>query len=124
MRFGLPSEPGETLSPLDCCAGRNTDVSGKHGTLYIGVTSNLPQRVWQHRNDLVAGFSQRYQVHRLVWYEIHEAMESAFQREKRRRTGGEPGRSGSLKEPIQAGPTFTTTSLNDVIRHSLWPTVE
>ena len=52
------------------------------GTLYIGVTSNLTQRVWQHKNDLVKGFTKRYGVHRLVWYEVHETMESAIMREK------------------------------------------
>ena len=53
-----------------------------NGTLYIGVTSNLVQRVWQHKNDLVEGFTKRYGVHRLVWYEAHESMESAITREK------------------------------------------
>ncbi len=51
-------------------------------TLYVGVTSNLVQRVWQHKNDLVEGFTNRYGVHRLVWYEVHETMESAIAREK------------------------------------------
>ena len=54
-----------------------------HGVLYVGVTSNLPQRVWQHQNDLAPGFTQRYRVHTLVWYEVHETMESAITREKR-----------------------------------------
>lgn len=58
-------------------------ASRRHGTLYVGVTSDLVQRVWQHRNDLVDGFTQRYRVHRLVWYEVHESMESAIMREKR-----------------------------------------
>ncbi len=53
-----------------------------NGTLYIGVTSNLAQRVWQHKNDLVEGFTKRYGVHSLVWYEAHESMESAITREK------------------------------------------
>ena len=52
------------------------------GTLYVGVTSNLVQRVWQHKNDFVEGFTKRYGVHRLVWYEVHESMESAITREK------------------------------------------
>ena len=52
------------------------------GTLYIGVTSNLVQRVWQHKNDLVEGFTRQYGTHRLVWYEAHETMESAISREK------------------------------------------
>ena len=53
-----------------------------NGTLYIGVTSNLVQRVWQHKNDFVAGFTKRFSVHRLVWYEVHESVESAISREK------------------------------------------
>ena len=57
-------------------------TSKRNGTLYTGVTSNLLQRVWQHKNDMVEGFSKRYQVHLLVWYEQHETMESAITREK------------------------------------------
>ncbi|HQS36907.1 MAG: hypothetical protein B7Y16_07100 [Methylotenera sp. 24-45-7] len=57
-------------------------TSRRNGTLYTGVTSNLIQRVWQHKNDLVDGFSKKYQAHALVWYEIHESMESAIVREK------------------------------------------
>ena len=57
-------------------------ASKRNGILYIGVTSTLIQRVWQHKNDLVEGFTKRYGVHTLVWYEIHETMESAIVREK------------------------------------------
>lgn len=57
-------------------------ASKPRGTLYIGVTSDPVQRVWQHKNDVVAGFTRRYRVHRLVWYEVHESMESAITREK------------------------------------------
>lgn len=57
-------------------------ASKRNGTLYVGVTSNLVQRVWQHRNDQVEGFTKRYGVHALVWYEAHETMESAIAREK------------------------------------------
>ena len=53
-----------------------------NGVLYIGVTSNLVQRLWLHRNDLAEGFTKRYRVHRLVWYEVHGSMESAISREK------------------------------------------
>ncbi len=52
------------------------------GTLYIGVTSDLVQRVWQHREGVVAGFTQRYGVKRLVWYELYASMEEAIKREK------------------------------------------
>ena len=57
-------------------------ASERNGTLYIGVTADLVQRVWQHKNDHVAGFTKRYGVHTLVWYEAHESMESAIRREK------------------------------------------
>ena len=57
-------------------------ASKPKGTLYIGVTLNLVQRVWQHKSDLVEGFIKRYGVHRLVWYEVHESMETAIGREK------------------------------------------
>jgi putative endonuclease len=56
--------------------------SQRNGTLYIGVTSDLIRRVYQHRNELVDGFTKRYRIHDLVWYEVHEMMESAIQREK------------------------------------------
>ncbi len=57
-------------------------ASRRNGTLYVGVTSNFVQRVWQHKSDLVEGFTKRYGVHDLVWYEAHETMESAITREK------------------------------------------
>jgi putative endonuclease len=57
-------------------------ASKKKGTLYIGVTSDLVKRVWEHKNDLVEGFTKRYNVHNLVWYELHENMDSAIEREK------------------------------------------
>jgi putative endonuclease len=57
-------------------------ASGFHGTLYTGVTSQLPGRVWQHREEAAGGFTARYGVKRLVWFEIHETMESAIRREK------------------------------------------
>lgn len=50
--------------------------------MYVGVTSNLIKRVWQHKNHVVEGFTHKYEVSQLVWYEIHETMESAIQREK------------------------------------------
>ena len=57
-------------------------ASALRGTLYVGVTSNLPARIWQHKNDQVDGFSKKYQIHTLVWYEVHGVMESAILREK------------------------------------------
>lgn len=58
-------------------------ASKRNGTLYIGVTSDLVKRIWEHRNSMVDGFSKRYGVHTLVWYEVHGSMESAIEREKR-----------------------------------------
>ena len=57
-------------------------ASRRNGTLYTGVTSDLVRRIWQHNNDLVKGFTQKYRVHTLVWYEPHATMESAIGREK------------------------------------------
>ena len=57
-------------------------ASKPRGILYIGVTSDLRQRAWQHRNDLVEGFTRKYRVHRLVWYELYERMDAAIAREK------------------------------------------
>jgi putative endonuclease len=57
-------------------------ASKRNGTLYIGVTSDLGKRVWEHKNNVVGGFTKRYGVHRLVWYEVYEGMESAINREK------------------------------------------
>ena len=57
-------------------------ASKPDGTLYAGVTTSLVQRVWQHKNDLVEGFTKRYGVHTLVWYEVHDSIGSAIQREK------------------------------------------
>jgi len=58
-------------------------ASQRNGTLYVGVTSNIVKRIYQHRNNEVAGFTKRYGVHHLVWYEIHETMESAILKEKK-----------------------------------------
>ena len=57
-------------------------ASERNGTLYIGVTSDLQKRAWEHKNDLVEGFTKRYGVHSLVYYELHADMVSAISREK------------------------------------------
>jgi putative endonuclease len=56
--------------------------SKQNGTLYIGVTSDLVERVYEHKNNLVDGFTKKYGVHRLVWYETHDSAENAITREK------------------------------------------
>ena len=57
-------------------------ASRRNGTLYIGMTDNLARRVWEHRIGAVPGFTRKYGVKLLVWYELHESRESAFQRER------------------------------------------
>ncbi len=57
-------------------------ASARNGTLYVGVTSNLVQRVWQHKEGAADGFTKEHGVKRLVWYEQHEDAESAITREK------------------------------------------
>jgi putative endonuclease len=57
-------------------------ASRPHGTLYVGVTSAIVQRVWQHKTKAVPGFTARYAVDRLVWFEAHDGAESAICREK------------------------------------------
>lgn len=57
-------------------------ASQRNGTLYVGVTSDLISRTWQHREHVVAGFTKTHDVTRLVWYELHGCMETAILREK------------------------------------------
>jgi putative endonuclease len=57
-------------------------ASKRNGTLYIGVTSNLQKRAWEHKNDVIEGFTKQYRVHLLVYYELHGDMVSAITREK------------------------------------------
>ena len=57
-------------------------ASKRNGTLYTGVTSSLLKRVWDHKKNIVEGFTEKFSVHTLVWYEVHNTMESAIQREK------------------------------------------
>ena len=71
-------------------------ASSRNGPLYTGVTSNLVQRIWLHREHLVDGFSKEFKVTRLVWFELHEEMAMAIVREKqvkgwKRRWKIEPG---------------------------------
>ena len=57
-------------------------ASERNGTLYVGVTSDPVQRIWQHKHDLVEGFTKRYGVHRLVYIEEHQDIRDAIVREK------------------------------------------
>ena len=56
--------------------------SKPRGTLYVGVTSNLIKRIWEHKNGIVSGFTKNYNVHQLAYYELHETMDAAILREK------------------------------------------
>ncbi len=86
--FVIPVPPPlrDRLQPESREAGMNKQfavyilASKKNGTLYIGVTSTLVKRIWEHKNNLVEGFTKRYNVHLLVWYELHENIESAYER--------------------------------------------
>ena len=57
-------------------------ASGKNGTLYVGVTNDLIRRVYEHKNNLVEGFTSRYEVHQLVWFESTPSVEAAIRKEK------------------------------------------
>jgi putative endonuclease len=62
-------------------------ASKRNGTLYTGVTANLGQRVWQHREGVVEGFTKRYGCKLLMWFERHETMDAAIAREKQIKGG-------------------------------------
>jgi putative endonuclease len=62
-------------------------ASQARGTLYVGVTSDLVQSVWQHKNHLMPGFTQQYGVHTLVYFELHATMVEAITREKQLKAG-------------------------------------
>lgn len=79
-------------------------ASKKKGTLYIGVTSDLRKRVFEHRNNLIAGFTRKYEVHDLVWFEKHENAESAIIREKQMK---EWKREWKIKRIVEQNPDWT-----------------
>ena len=62
----------------------------KRGTIYVGVTSKLVQRAWQHREGVGGGFTSRYGCKQLVWFELYDAMEDAITREKQLKAGSRP----------------------------------
>jgi putative endonuclease len=59
----------------------------RNGTIYTGVTSNLPRRAYEHREGLISGFSKKYSCKLLVWYEAHDNMTAAIEREKQIKGG-------------------------------------
>ena len=83
-------------------------ASKRNGTLYIGVTSDLIKRVWQHKNKFVSGFTSTYNVYNLVYYEIHPNAESAITREKRMKKWRRVWKIGLIE---QSNPNWNDLSL-------------
>lgn len=82
-------------------------ASHRNGTLYIGVTSDLAKRLYEHKNEVTEGFTKKYAVHSLVWYEFHETMESAIMREKQMKKWN---RSWKLRLIEDANPVWDDLS--------------
>jgi putative endonuclease len=76
------ADPGSHFMPSQCFYAYIL-ASKPGGTIYIGVTNNLVRRVWEHKQDLSEGFTKRYRVHDLVYFEQHDAIEQAILREKK-----------------------------------------
>ena len=75
----------------------------KYGTLYTGVTSNLPKRIWQHKNKITKGFSAKYNLTRLVYFEIYDGLYEAISREKQIKAGS---RKSKLRLIRQSNPEW------------------
>ena len=82
-------------------------ASKRNGTVYIGVTSDLVKRVHQHKGGATEGFTAKYSVHSLVWYEVHETMERAIMREKKMKKWN---RSWKLRLIEEANPDWNDLS--------------
>lgn len=78
-------------------------ASRRNGTIYIGVTSDLPKRVWQHREGVIEGFTKKYGCKMLVWFERHDDIEGAIRREKQMK---EWKRSWKLREIEEMNPDW------------------
>ena len=78
-------------------------ASARNGTIYLSVTSDLPKRAWEHRNGVVEGFTRKHGCKHLVWYETHDSIESARQRELRMK---EWKRSWKLREIEGVNPDW------------------
>ena len=81
--FVIPAKAGIQRDAMNKQPAVYILANKRNGTLYVGVTSDLVKRIWEHKNNIVEGFTKDYNVHQLVWYELHESMESAIIREKR-----------------------------------------
>ena len=80
MKSVIPAKAGIQIQMKQPCV--YILASQRNGTLYVGVTSDLIKRISDHKDDAVEGFTEKYGVHILVWFEQHETMESAISREK------------------------------------------
>src|SRR5271170_5243702 len=85
-------------------------ASKPYGTLYVGTTSDLARRVWEHKNGFVPGFTKRYQVDRLVWFEVHVSSASALRREKQLKEWKRDWKSIYSNETTRTGWTSTQAS--------------
>ncbi len=85
-------------------------ASRRNGTLYTGVTGDLVKRVWEHRSGLVEGFTKRYGVHRLVYFEVHDHIDEAIRREKRIKSWRRAWKVDLIEE-------------SNPLWHDLWPTI-
>jgi putative endonuclease len=83
LLFVIPAKAGIQREAVNKQPAVYILANKRNGTLYVGVTSDLVKRIWEHKNNMVEGFTKHYHVHQLVWYELHESMESAIMREKR-----------------------------------------
>jgi predicted GIY-YIG superfamily endonuclease len=94
----LRSNPGATreVSMKQPCV--YIMASGRNGTLYAGVTSNLPKRAFEHREGQISGFSKKYGCKILVWYELHETMIAAITREKQIKAGSRAKKLALIEE--------------------------
>jgi len=79
-------------------------ASKRNGTLYTGVTSSLIRRIWEHKSDFADGFSRKYAVHLLVYYELYETMDAAITREKQIKAGS---RANKLRLIETANPEWS-----------------
>ncbi len=81
-------------------------ASKRNGTLYVGMTDDLVKRTWQHRDGVVEGFTKSYGVKTLVWYELHEARESAFARERQIKKWNRAWKLELIEKRIQVGAIY------------------
>jgi putative endonuclease len=89
-------------------------ASKRNGTLYLGMTDDLVKRVWQHRAGILPGFTKRYDVKTLVWYEAHETRDSAFGRERQIKKWNRAWKIEIIERRTRSGATCGTKSRNDI----------